>query len=59
MCGVVEQKSNSTNPASVSDLKKAITKVASTIDQDEVRRACSAFRRRLERVRNADGGHIE
>ena len=47
MWGVVEQKSNSTTPASVSDLKKAIRKAASTIDQDEARRACSAFRRRL------------
>lgn len=59
MWGVVEQKSNSTTPANVSDLKKAIRKAVSTIDQDEARRACSAFRRRLERVRDADGGHIE
>ena len=59
MWGVVEQKSNSTAHASVSDLKKAIRKAASTIDPDEARRACSAFRRRLESVRDADGGHIE
>ncbi|XP_043210441.1 uncharacterized protein LOC122375236 [Amphibalanus amphitrite] len=39
--------------------EKAIRKAVSTIDQDEARRACSAFRRRLERVRDADGGHIE
>ena len=59
MWDVVEQKSNSTTPASVSDLKKSIRKAVSTIDQDETRRACSAFRRRLGRVRDVDGGHIE
>ena len=59
MWGVVEQKSNPTTPANFSDLKKAIRKAVSTTDQDEARRACYAFRRRLERVRGADGGHIE
>ena len=59
MWGVVEQKSNSTAHASVSDLKKAIRKAASIIDPDEARCACSAFRRRLESVWDADGGHIE
>ena len=56
---MVEQQSNSTAHANVSDLKKAIRKVASTIDPDEALRACSAFRRRLESVRDAGGGHIE
>ena len=59
MWGVVEKKSNSTAHVSVSDLKKAIRKAASTIDSDEARRARSAFRRRLESVRDDDIGHIE
>ena len=59
MWGVVEQKCNSNAHASVSDLKKAIRKAASTIGPDETQRACSAFRRRLGSVKEADGGHIE
>ena len=59
MWGVLEQKSNSKAHASVSDLKKAIQRAAGAIDPEEARRACSAFRRRLERVRDANGGHIE
>ena len=51
---MVEQKSNSSAHASVSELKKAIRSAGSTIDPDEARRACSAFRRRLESVRDAD-----
>lgn len=59
MWGVIEEKSNSHAHASVSDLKKSIKKAASGIDPEEARRACAAFRGRLERVRDADGGHIE
>ena len=59
MWGVVEQKSNSNAHASVSELTKAIREAASTIDPGEAQRACSAFRRRLESVRDADGGHID
>ena len=59
MWGVLEEKSNSTAHDSVLDLKRVIRRSASAIDPEEARRACSAFRRRLEGVRDADGGHIE
>ena len=56
---MLEEKSNSTAHDSVLDLKRVIRRSASAIDPEEARRACSAFRRRLEGVRDADGGHIE
>lgn len=59
MWGVIEERSNSQPHASVTELKKAIKKAVSNVDPEEARRACAAFRGRLERVLGANGGHIE
>ena len=59
MWGVMKERYNSRAHASISDLKKFITKAARDINPAEARRACAAFRGHLERVLDADGGHIE
>ena len=59
MWSAIEERSNARAHDSISSLKKSIKKAASSIDPMEAQRACGAFRRRLEMVKEAHGGHIE
>lgn len=57
--GVVEEKANDHHHDSVASLKMAIRRAVASISRDEARRACVRFRRRIEQVKAAEGGHIE
>ena len=56
---VVEGKVNEHPVPSRDALKRKITEVMKKMDQEEVARACACFRPRLEKVIDAEGGHIE
>ena len=55
----IEERPSAHAHDSISSLKKSIKKAASSIDPMEAQRACGAFRRRLEMLKEARGGHIE
>ena len=57
--GYVEAKACAVPHSSVTSLKAAIAQVFATVPKTSVIRTCQSFRRRLERVIEADGGHIE
>lgn len=57
--GAIEKKTNATPHRNVSDLKAAIIKEWSTYPAAAIQKACSSFRRRVELVIAAGGGHIE
>ena len=59
MSGVIKQRSNSHAHASISDLKKFIKETESCLFPKGARRACAAFRGRMEKVLDAEGFHIE
>ena len=56
---VMEERANDHPHDSVASLKRVIRRAAAAISPEEVRRACSRFRSRIEQVGAADGGHIE
>jgi len=56
---VLEAAVNKTSYNTVDQLKAAISEEMLNMDSSAVVKACSSFRRRLEQVVEADGGHFE
>ena len=56
---VVEAKVNEYLVANRDALKRKIAEVMKNMDEVEVARACACFRTRLEKITEAEGGHIE
>lgn len=57
--GVVEAEVNSKAHLTIKSLQDAVKKVMAHLEREEVKRACSRFRSRLEAVVAANGGHFE
>jgi inhibitor of nuclear factor kappa-B kinase subunit alpha len=57
--GAIETHTNATPHPNIESLKATITKVWTNYPEEAVRRACEIFRRRVEAVIEAEGGHIE
>lgn len=57
--GVVESQVNAKPHSTIKSLQDAVKEVMSNLDMEEVKRACSSFRSRLEKVVAVDGDHIE
>lgn len=59
VCGYLENKSNATPHPNVDSLKAAIAEEWTSMPSETVIKACASFRRRVEAVIEAKGGHIE
>ena len=57
--GVVEEKASDRHQTGVAILKMAIRRAVASTYRDEARCACARFRRRVEQVKAAEGGHIQ
>ena len=55
----VEKDACSTYHNTVESLKRDIVKAFKNLEREQVKKVCSRFRSRLQRVVQADGGHIE
>ena len=59
MWSVVEAKVNEHPVVNRDALKRKIAEGMKNMDEVEVARACACFRTRLEKIIEAEGGHIE
>lgn len=57
--GAIERETNATPHPNVDSLKAAIRQVWGAYPEDTIKKACSSFRGRIEKIIEAKGGHIE
>lgn len=57
--GVIERQTNKCRHPNTNSLRAAIESEFTTLNSDQLKLACSCFRRRIEQVIEAQGGYIE